>query len=192
MENQSSYKDICGWQLYPEKKVLETPVVNIYSGPVRCKRSGIKRTFYHLDFPDWVNIIALTPEHNILLIRQFRYGTRKEELEIPGGVIEKGENPVNAGCRELLEECGYTGQKARIIGKVCPNPAIQKNFCYTILVENAVKTTEPNMDDMEDIELILRSRKELLNAFVNGSLEISHGLVLNALTHYRNAMENER
>ena len=185
MTTQTSNK-IIDSQPDTREKILETPVFDIYSGPVRCERNGVEKTFYFLDFPDWVNIIAITPDHELLLIKQLRYGTGQEELEIPGGVIESGEDPVTAGRRELLEECGYSGRNARIIGRVCPNPAIQKNSCYTILVEEAQRTAEPKPDEMEDIKTILRPRKAVLDAFRNGTLDISHGLVLNAFSHYMN------
>ncbi len=175
-----------GWELGEKETVLETPVVKIKSGPVRCKRTGKSRSFYYLDFPGWVNVIAITKEKEMVLIEQYRYGTNRPELEIPGGVIEPGEDPVEAGCRELLEECGYKGDAPKLIGKVSPNPAIQGNYCYTVLVENVMKVSEQSMDDMEDIEIILKSEESVLQEFTEGTLPIEHGLVLNALCHYKN------
>ncbi len=173
-----------GWDVYPDRVLFKTPVVTIKAGPVRCKRSGKQKDFYLFDFPDWVNIVALTPERNMVLIRQFRYGSNRLEIEIPGGMVNEREPPVEAGCRELLEETGYAGSNARIIGKVCPNPAIQRNYCHTVLVENAVKVAEPSMDDMEDIECFLRSEKETIELIATGAID--HGLVLNALMFYMN------
>lgn len=172
-----------GWEVHPKRVVLKTPVVTINAGPVVCKRSGRKKEFYLFDFPDWVNIIALTPRREILLIRQFRYGSHRMEIEIPGGMINDNEQPIAAGCRELLEETGYAGQNARVIGKVCPNPAIQRNYCHTVLVEDVVKITDPSFDDMEDIECILRPEREVLQMISTGGID--HGLVLNALMFYK-------
>jgi len=172
-----------GWEVQPGRVVLKTPVVTINAGPVLCKRSGREKEFYLFDFPDWVNIVARTPGHELVLIRQFRYGTGQIEIEIPGGMINPGEDPVIAGCRELLEETGYAGKNARIIGKVCPNPAIQRNACYTVLVEEAVKIAPPAFDDMEDIECLVRSEAEIQALIDSGRLD--HGLVLNALMFYQ-------
>jgi 8-oxo-dGTP pyrophosphatase MutT (NUDIX family) len=173
-----------GWEIFPDRVLLKTPVATIKAGPVRCRRSGRQKDFYLFDYPDWVNIVALTPEQDIILIRQFRYGSNRLEIEIPGGMVNDREDPMAAGCRELLEETGYAGSNARIIGKVCPNPAIQRNYCHTVMVEAAVQVAEPRLDDMEDIECFLLPEREVLRHIATG--DIDHGLVLNALMFYMN------
>lgn len=180
--NDSDDRVSCGYDVYPEKVVLETPVVTISAGPVSCRRNGRNKEFYRFNFPDWVNIVALTPERKMILIRQFRYGTQRMEIEIPGGMVNTGESPLDAGCRELLEETGYAGVNAGIIGKVCPNPAIQRNCCYTVLVEQAVRIAEPHFDEMEEIECNLQSESEVRQLIASG--RIDHGLVLNAMMFY--------
>lgn len=172
-----------GYEVHPDRVVLETPVVTVKAGPVVCKRSGKKKDLYLFDFPDWVNVVALTPQKEILLIRQYRYGSKRMELEIPGGMMNADENPIEAGCRELLEETGFAGKNPQLIGRVCPNPAIQRNYCHTVLVEDAVRVAEPNFDDMEDIECLMEPEREVMERIQNGSIE--HGLVLNALMFYQ-------
>ena len=171
------------WEVFPDQLVQQTPIMTLRKGLVNCKRSGRRKNFYLCDFPDWVNVVALTPERHIVLIRQFRYGSRKLEIEIPGGMIDDKEDPIAAGCRELLEETGYAGQKARIIGKVCPNPAIQSNYCHTVLVEQAVQIAPPRFDEMEDIECAAFPERDVWELIESGSID--HGLVLNALMFYR-------
>jgi len=170
------------WIVENEEVVLHTRVGDMLSARVQNGRTGKRAEFYCLDFADWVNIVAVTPDNNLVLIKQYRFGTRKVELEIPGGAIEKGENPLEAGLRELLEETGFAGQNGRIIGSVYPNPAIQKNRCYTVLVEQAEEVSEQSMDEMEDIEVLTLPFEEVDLALANG--ELSHGLVLNALMFY--------
>jgi 8-oxo-dGTP pyrophosphatase MutT (NUDIX family) len=177
-------KQVERWDVLKDRVILKTPIVTIKAGPVICKRTGIKKDFYLIDFPDWVNIVAITPERNIVMIRQFRYGSNRMEIEIPGGMVNDNEPLVDAGCRELLEETGYAGKNARIIGKVCPNPAIQGNYCYTVLVEDAVRVAEPRQDDMEDIECFLQQESEVQRSIASGLID--HGLVLNALMFYLN------
>ncbi|WP_051309099.1 NUDIX hydrolase [Desulfogranum japonicum] len=174
--------EVHGWILAQEKELLKTPLATIRSGPARCQRTGRKKEFIRFDFSDWVNVVAVTPIGQLVMIRQFRYGSCRPEIEIPGGIIDPGEDPITAGCRELQEETGYRGNQPEIIGKVCPNPALQDNYCYTILVKDAVKSDNPKQDDMEDIECFLRSYKEVTALVRQGTID--HGLVLNALMFY--------
>lgn len=171
------------WELFEEKEVLKTSLATIRSSPVRCRRSGREKEFYLFDFSDWVNVVAVTPDDQLVMIRQFRYGSRRQEIEIPGGMIDPGEDPIAAGCRELAEETGYAGKNPVIIGKVCPNPAIQRNYCYTVLVRDAVLSAQPRLDDMEDIECFLHSHAEVNTLVREGTID--HGLVLNALMFYQ-------
>ena len=171
-----------GWQVSTPKILFSTPIMDLVSGRVHCERTGIEKDFYKFEFPSWVNIVATTNNSEILLIRQYRFGTGQVELEIPGGAVNDGEPPLEAGLRELLEETGYAGESSRIIGRVCPNPAIQGNFCYTVLVENAKKIADPTQDDMEDIE-VLTMPEEKVFALIK-DCTINHGLVLNGLMFY--------
>jgi len=173
-----------GWKIYPDSVSFESPVLRVYTGPVVCGRSGRKKNFSRLDFPDRVNSIAITADKKMVLIRQFRYGSGEKELEIPGGLIEQGEEPVEAGMRELMEESGYSGETGKVIGKVNPNPALQRNCCYTVLIENAVRSGEQELDEMEDIKVELYEEEQVLRGIFNQTLEISHGLALNGLSFY--------
>src|SRR6201999_896495 len=92
--------------------------------------------------PDWVNVLALTDDDRVVILRQFRPGTERVYLEIPGGMIDPGEDPVSGAIRELAEETGYTGGTAEIIGKTAPNPAILNNHLYTVLIRG-VRLTQP-------------------------------------------------
>jgi len=170
------------WTISATKTIFANPVVNLVTSRVRCGRTAIEKDFYKFQFPRWVNIIALTGSQELVLIRQYRFGTDRVEWEIPGGAVNDGEDPLAAGLRELLEETGYAGQNGRIIGRVCPNPAIQNNLCYTVLVEDVRQVAEPAQDDMEDIEVLILPQDEAEQLVVDGT--ISHGLVLNALMFF--------
>jgi len=169
--------------LCSEKTILQkTRIGNLVSARVRNSRTSGEAEFYCLDFADWVNIVAVTPDKQFIFIRQYRFGTGRLELEIPGGAVEPGESPLEAGIRELREETGFGGGKPQIIGEVCPNPAIQSNRCYTVAVENVVRLSAPRLDDMEDIEVLTLDGEEV-DALITDS-KITHGLVLNALMFY--------
>ena len=168
-----------------KKTLLRTRLCDLVSARVENGRTGGESEFYRFQFTDWVNIVALTTDRRLIIIRQFRFGTERVEIEIPGGAIEEGESPLEAGRRELLEETGYAGGTARIIGKVCPNPAIQNNWCYTLLVENAMQVAEQRMDDMEDISVELIALEEMDLLIQQGA--VNHGLVLNAMMFFERA-----
>lgn len=138
-----------------------------------------ERDFVVMTAPDWVNVIALTPDHRLVLVRQFRFGIDDFSLEIPGGVMERGEDPLVAAQRELREETGHTGENVRVLGRVRPNPAIMNNFCHLVCVENARNTAELAWDHDEEIDVITAPVDEVYEWARNG--RISHALVLDAL-----------
>ena len=129
--------------------------------------------------PNWVNVLALTPEHRLVLVRQFRFGINDFALEIPGGMIDKEETPLHAGVRELLEETGYRGDAAQLLGTVRPNPAIQSNHCHIVLVTDARPIGPTAWDADEEIAVSLLPVDEVLQLARTGG--IIHSLVLNAL-----------
>lgn len=146
-----------------------------YRHPVR----GRERDFVVIDAPDWVNVLALTPDHRLVLVRQFRFGIDDFSLEIPGGVMERGEDPLAAAQRELREETGYTGRQPRILGGVHPNPAIMDNICHLVLVEQAELTSGLGWDHDEEIEVLTAPVDEVYGWARTG--RIKHALVLDAL-----------
>jgi ADP-ribose pyrophosphatase len=163
-----------GERVLASTKVLELRSVH-YVHPVR----GTQRDFIVAHAPDWVNVVALTPDARIVLVKQFRFGANALSLEVPGGVIEKGEDPVAAGLRELLEETGYGGGAVRLLGSVRPNPAIMDNLCHFVLVDGAVPTGPLNWDHDEEIEVSTAPVDEVLSWARSG--RISHSLSVAAL-----------
>jgi 8-oxo-dGTP pyrophosphatase MutT (NUDIX family) len=112
---------------------------------IRSPRDGGELPFYVLETGDWVNIIPITPDGRVVLIRQYRYGRDAVSLEIPGGQVD-GEEPAVAAARELLEETGYAGDPPVHLGTVAPNPAIQNNRCHTFLATNVRPVAEVQFD----------------------------------------------
>lgn len=168
------------WEVFSSETVFETPVFSVNMAETKCPRTEKISDFYSLNFPSWVNVLAVTPNERLIMIKQYRHGSKSFELEIPGGVVDSDDlSIIDAGKRELMEETGFAGEKSDIIGKVCPNPALQGNSCYSVYVENAEKVSEPQMESMEDIETVLFPLDEITDLVRSG--KISHGIVLNAL-----------
>src|SRR5687767_12953341 len=114
--SSSSIPPSWAWQALDHKTLLDTRIFSIRSTRFRHPVRLVERDFIVIDPPDWVNVVAVTPDQRIVLVRQFRYGADDFSLEIPGGVIERGEHPEIAGIRELQEETGYVGAPARLLG----------------------------------------------------------------------------
>ena len=167
------------WEKISQHLHASCQVFDVLSARYRHPVRGRERDFVVMNVPDWVNVIALTPDHQLVLVRQFRFGIDGFSLEIPGGVMERGEEPLVAAQRELREETGYTGNGARVLGSVHPNPAIMNNRCHLVLVEDARRTDVLAWDHDEEIEVITAPVDEVYAWARSG--RISHALVLDAL-----------
>jgi 8-oxo-dGTP pyrophosphatase MutT (NUDIX family) len=167
------------WTRGSERVLASTRILELRSVRFRQPVLGTERDYVVVHAPDWVNVVALTPEGTLVLVRQFRFGSNGLSLEIPGGVIEAGEDPLAAGLRELSEETGYGGGAARLLGSVHPNPAIMDNRCHFVLVEGAVPTSPLNWDADEEIEVSTAPVAEVLGWARSG--RITHSLTVAAL-----------
>ena len=149
----------------------------------RQSPSGIIHDFVVIDSVDWVVVIALTADNQVVMVEQFRHGTNTIELEIPGGMIDPEDpSPIAAGERELREETGYSGDQAQILATVSPNPAFMSNDCQIIVVQNCVRRHETAFDHTEQIATSLVPVDEINRLVAEG--RIRHSLVLVALYHF--------
>lgn len=169
-----------GWVSLSDEKVFEAPIFSVGRELSRCLRTGVEHYFYYLNCGNWVTVVAVTPDDELVMIRQYRHGSGAVELEIPGGCIDAADSdPVAAACRELREETGYVGENGRVIGKVNPNPALQGNTCYTVLLENCRREGAPQLEDTEELAAFTVPIDNVGDLIGRG--EISHALILNAL-----------
>lgn len=150
-------------------------------------RTGATLPFTLIRTHDWVNVIAFTPEGRIVLVRQFRHGTARFTLEIPGGVVHRGEEPLAAAARELREETGYVAGRLELLGSVNPNPALFTNRCATALALDCRRAGPVEPDAGEDLEPVVLDAGALRAAVRTG--EVDHALVLAALTWLELARE---
>jgi 8-oxo-dGTP pyrophosphatase MutT (NUDIX family) len=127
---------------------------------------------------DWVNVIALTPAREVVLIRQWRAGTDAVTLEIPGGMIDPGEDPRTAVARELAEETGYTARTWHALGVIAPNPAILGNHLHCFLALDAALTEPLRPDGSEVLAQLTAPLADALAMVRDG--RIDHALVVAA------------
>ena len=171
------------WRKISSRPLGDFRVFTMRADLKESPRNGETHEFYVMDSVNWVNVVALTPDHQMVMVEQFRHGTNTVELEIPGGMMDVHDtSPVATGCRELREETGYEGENARLIGSVYSNPAILSNTCFTILVENCRVVCPVQLDGGEDLVTRLVPVSEVSGLV--SSQKIRHSLVVAALYHF--------
>ncbi|MBL8860042.1 MAG: NUDIX hydrolase [Planctomycetes bacterium] len=147
---------------------------------LRHPRSGEEFERLVLETPDWVNVVALTTDKKLVCVHQYRFGTSSVTLEIPGGVLDKGEHHAEAAKRELQEETGYTSARWTYLGAVEPNPAFHDNLCHHWLAEDCKLTHAQGLDPGEDIEIEAVDLADVHLRIARG--EMRHSLVISALS----------
>jgi ADP-ribose pyrophosphatase len=166
------------WQVTDRLPAVDYDVFRIRRHVARHPQTGQRHTFSVLEGPDWVNVIALTSDDDVVLVRQFRHGTERVTLEVPGGCVDPGESPLQAARRELREETGYTAASWRLLGRVEPNPAIQTNACHVFLALEAQLAHDQEPDPAE-VMAVERQPLGSMGARILAG-DITHALVVAA------------
>jgi 8-oxo-dGTP pyrophosphatase MutT (NUDIX family) len=168
------------WKKTGSKPAGDFRIFKIRSDTCVSPRTGEAHDFYILDSVNWVNVIAVTPGQQLVMVRQYRFGSETVELEIPGGMMDPHEtDPVATAVRELREETGYAGENARLLGKIWSNPAILSNRTFTVLIENCRLQHGVEFDSGEDLTTQLVPVAEIPKLVADE--KIGHSLVVVAL-----------
>jgi 8-oxo-dGTP pyrophosphatase MutT (NUDIX family) len=145
----------------------------------RSRATGKEHDYYVVHLANAVNVIAITTDRRVVLVRQFRAGSGRDSLETPGGLLNPGEDPLAAGARELLEETGFAGSPPRWLGTVWSNPSLLSSRTTTILIEDARSVAASAFDEHEELTLEFAPEAEIPAMIADGRLD--HALVVQGL-----------
>jgi 8-oxo-dGTP pyrophosphatase MutT (NUDIX family) len=170
------------WTLLQKALGFETRIFRVVLERWRSPRTGAESVYSVIDSPDWVNVVALDTLGNMIMIRQFRFGTAQFTLEVPGGMVDPGEHPSATAERELYEESGYRAERIIDLGYAEPNPAVFNNKVHMFLAEGCQRVGNQVLDAGEDIEVVPLPVGDVLQMLRSG--QITHALVAVALQRY--------
>jgi 8-oxo-dGTP pyrophosphatase MutT (NUDIX family) len=142
-------------------------------------RTGDPHPFYRIESPAWVNVVALTDQDELVMVRQWRHGARAVTLEIPGGLVDPGETPAAAAARELLEETGFRAGQLTSLGSINPNPALFANRCHMQVAQDCERVAEIQNSATEETVVELLPLAQLPALLRDGGVD--HALVVAAL-----------
>ena len=155
--------DIEKWNLLESEYLIRRPWLTARRDRVKLPNGQINDEFYVLEYPDWVNVIAVTEEGEFIMIEQYRHGLGEVQMEICAGVVEKGEHHLDAAKRELMEESGFGGGKWRLLTVLSGNPSTTNNLTYCYVAEGVKKISDQHLDRTEDVAVRILSRNDVEN-----------------------------
>jgi ADP-ribose pyrophosphatase len=170
------------WEKLGSEPVGDFDVFRVRRTKLRSPRTGDVHEFHVLDVPLCVKVIPITDDGRVVMVEQFRQGVERVTLEFPAGVMEEGENPVEAALRELEEETGYCAGSAELLAEFDPDPAIQSNTVHVVVARDCRPTGQRHQDETEDVVVQLARVDEVPGLIRDG--RIRHAVAIGAWYHY--------
>ena len=149
------------WKVLESEYLVRRPWLTARRDRLELPDGRIIPEYYVLEYPDWVNVIAITKDGQFVMERQYRHATRKISLELPCGVMEEGETPLEAAQRELLEETGFGGGQWKKLMELSPNPSAMSNMTHCFLAIGVEKIAEQHLDETEELSVLFMTKEEV-------------------------------
>ena len=149
------------WKVLESEYLIQRPWLTARRDKVELPDGRIIPAYYVLEYPDWVNVIAITKDGQFVMERQYRHAARKISLELPCGVMEEGETPLEAAQRELLEETGFGGGQWKKLMELSPNPSAMSNTTHCFLAIGVEKIAEQHLDETEELSVLFMTKEEV-------------------------------
>ena len=159
------------WQHLSSETLIQEPWFSIRRDAVLKGNGQPMERYYVWEFSNWVNVLPVTEEGLIVLVRQYRYAYGDFSLELPGGIMDPHEtDPLLTAQRELQEETGYTATRMELVAQMAPNPATQNNILYCFVAMGCTLTHDQQFDANEELETVLVTPAELLDMLRNNQI----------------------
>ena len=149
------------WKMLESEYLVRRPWLTARRDRLELPDGRIIPEYYVLEYPDWVNVIAITKDGQFVMERQYRHAARKISLELPCGVMEEGETPLEAAQRELLEETGFGGGQWKKLMELSPNPSAMSNTTHCFLAIGVEKIAEQHLDEIEELSVFFMTKEEV-------------------------------
>lgn len=158
------------WKTLSSEYVVREPWMTVRKDKLLLPDGRVKDDYWSLEYPDWINVIATTKDGHYIFERQYRHGLDCVAWEIPAGVIEKGEEPLAAARRELMEETGFGGGEWEPFMELSPNPGTNNNIAHTFLACGVEREGEQHFDATEDIDVYFLTAEEVRGILERGEV----------------------
>ena len=175
-------KDEKKWEILHSEYLIRRPWLTARKDHIRLPNGVENEEYYVLEYPDWVNVIAITRDGQFLMERQYRHGLQWTGYEICAGVCEKGETPEESARRELYEETGFGGGRWSETMVISPNSSTVTNLCHCFIAHDVERISTQHLEETEDISIHLMSAREVYELLCNG--EIKQALMAAPLWKY--------